>query len=286
MLNDARLKKLFFLIIAVLLLSFFQISRTLVWGWILFLIDVLPRIRPDWASVLLAIVATVLFAAGIHWWGRSAGRAQVSQSRWSFRSTICLVSVLFLLFIAGISMVGVTHQAIWLSTSKEPRFQETLGNYRGSTRYAFREIGMALHNYHDIHRSFPIGGTYNETGIGIKSWTASIQPDMWHRFSDGYDDNTPWDQPPNQKYFLSVHPGFINSELQDSPIYDSKGYGLSHYAANSHVMGGNKSLKIRDITDGTSNTLFIGEVNANFLPWGHPFNYRDPALARIMHECW
>lgn len=32
------------------------------------------------------------------------------------------------------------------------------------------------------------------------------------------------------------------------------------------------------ISDGTSNTLLIGEVDANFEPWGKPGNWRDPAL--------
>ena len=35
---------------------------------------------------------------------------------------------------------------------------------------------------------------------------------------------------------------------------------------------------MKDITDGTANTLLIGTVGQNFKPWGHPANVRDPAL--------
>jgi hypothetical protein len=59
---------------------------------------------------------------------------------------------------------------------------------------------------------------------------------------------------------------------------DAEGYGLSHYAANSHVFGSDRPFAIHAILDGLSNTLFIGEVNSNFKPWAHPHNYRDPTL--------
>ncbi len=290
MLNDSLLKKMFFTVIVVILLTIIPMTRILVWGWIIFLVDVLPRIRPDWATILLAIIATFIFTAGIHWWGRTTVRirqtketesleqTETIQSRWSFQSTICLVSLLFLFFISGISMVGLIHQAIWLSTSKEPRFQETLGEHGFGTRNELKQIGLALHNYHDIHRSFPIGGTFSKSGEGMKSWESSLQGLLGYTFSGEYDENLPWNHTKNQELFQCVLPIFINSELNDAPLTDSDGYGLSHYAANSHVMGGNKSLKISDISDGTSNTLLIGEVNANFMPWGHPFNYRDPAI--------
>jgi hypothetical protein len=64
---------------------------------------------------------------------------------------------------------------------------------------------------------------------------------------------------------------------QTADLDDSDGYGLSHYAANSHVLGANKGMKLDDIKDATANTLLIGEVNAQFKPWGHPVNWRDPA---------
>jgi len=62
------------------------------------------------------------------------------------------------------------------------------------------------------------------------------------------------------------------------PVTDEQGYALSHYAANRRVFYDNSRTRIQDVTDGMSNTIMAGEVRENFKPWGHPINWRDPAL--------
>jgi hypothetical protein len=94
---------------------------------------------------------------------------------------------------------------------------------------------------------------------------------------EGIDMSRPWNDPVNQKYFKCIVPDFINPGLR-AVVEDDEGYGLSHYSVNSRVMGGNRSMKFDQITDGTENTLLIGEINTHFQPWGHPVNWRDPAI--------
>jgi hypothetical protein len=87
----------------------------------------------------------------------------------------------------------------------------------------------------------------------------------------------PWNAPENERAFKCVLPEFINPEYRTPPLEDSNGFGLSHYAVNSRVMSANKSVRLTEITNGASNTILVGEVNAGFRPWGHPINFRDPA---------
>ena len=81
----------------------------------------------------------------------------------------------------------------------------------------------------------------------------------------------PWTSPTNQIVYsepipLCSHPG-------------AKPAGaFSAYAGNSHVFQINRALNLREFTDGTSNTILIGEVSAGFKLWGDPTNIRDPAF--------
>src|SRR5262249_48785616 len=90
----------------------------------------------------------------------------------------------------------------------------------------------------------------------------------------GIDFDRPWNDSHNQKHFKCIIPEFINPGFRVPHLVDEEGYGLSHYASNGRVLAGNKATKI---TKGWSTTLLIGEVNANYKPWGHPVNWRDPA---------
>jgi hypothetical protein len=69
----------------------------------------------------------------------------------------------------------------------------------------------------------------------------------------------------------------INADLRSAPLRGSDGYALAHYAANSRAMANGTFRPLQDFTDGTANTLLVGEVNANFKPWGDPINCRDPS---------
>ncbi len=82
-----------------------------------------------------------------------------------------------------------------------------------------------------------------------------------------------WDDPPNLPHFRKLVPLFLNPELQGPPIHDTQGLGLNHFAGNSQVFDRPKSTQL---ADGNSNTLMIGEVQSEFVPWGSPHNSRAP----------
>jgi hypothetical protein len=99
---------------------------------------------------------------------------------------------------------------------------------------------------------------------------------MWY-VSGEIDPNLPWDHPRNAPHFKRLVPECINSGLRGADLHDEAGFGLNHYAANSHVLRANKSIRLSEISNDGATTLLVGEVNANFKPWGHPVNWRDPA---------
>jgi hypothetical protein len=247
---------------------------TLLFGWIPFLGRVLPRITVDWPSVWVGVVALTLFAAGVHavgWTTRKPSAPGDAVPRWRVRWTISVVALVVLLFAAGISIIGAVHQVTWLARSD--RFGQTIGGGRDSNTN-LELIGLGFGNYASNGKLLP-SGTYAGDGTMLHGWETRILAYMSYS-PDGIDMKKPWNDPVNRKYFKCIIPEFINPGFRTAPLQDGDGYGLNHYSANSHVLTPNKSMKVEDITDGTANTLLLGEVNADFRPWGHPNNARDP----------
>jgi hypothetical protein len=107
------------LVLACLLLPY-GAGLWLLFGWITFPFRVLTDVSVDRASVAVGAAALVLFAAGVHWlgrtWRRRTAEAGVISPRWKLRWSLAVVAGVFLLFVAGTAMVAFTHQVVWLVT--------------------------------------------------------------------------------------------------------------------------------------------------------------------------
>lgn len=159
-----------------------------------------------------------------------------------------------------------------------------------------KQIGLALHSYHDRMGRFPPGYTSrvaadnSETGPGW-GWAAYLLDDLEQsnlktqiRFDKGIED------PTNAVARVFLVPVFqCPSEIQTGTfsVVDSAGnplveVGRSSYVAMNGILGvssdagdnngvflRNKPLRMADITDGLSNTLFIGEraTNMSSVTW-------------------
>ena len=248
-------------------------------GWLSFLWRVVPRMTVDWPSVMAGGAAIALFATGVHIIGRRRRRQApalpgTGTPPWRIGWTLTIVAVVFLLFTAGIALVGITHQIGWLATYKKPRTVPALARSLWSSTN-LHEIAIALENYHSMSGSFPAGGTFAADGTMRHGWASPALIFMGYSTAEVRMDLS-WNHPENAVYFKCVIPQFINPSLR-APLTDAEGYGLNHYSANCHVLGANRGLKLGQITDGTATTLLAGEINANFRPWAHPINFRDPA---------
>jgi hypothetical protein len=252
-------------------------------GWAVFLVKTIPQASVEPAAIAVAAgslaVLLVLFhllSRGIH---RQVSREQTNPRPWKFRWSASIIFLVLSLFTAGICVLVMIHETGWLVTSKEP-LVHYIGGAREAARRAnsvnnLKQIGLGMHNYHDAHKEFPPGGTFNEYGEMQHSWETMILPHMEY---DNLKPNMrlPWNHPENAEVFKTSISEFCNPS-ETGPDKDENGYGLSHYAANSHVFRDNYAVRPKDVTDGTAYTIMAGEATANFKPWGHPINWRDPS---------
>ena len=262
-----------------------ELGRTLLFGWIGFIVQTFPRARVNPAGILSGLVVFLLLVAGVHWLARSFRRQSedgtpapgLAVSRWRFRWSLSIVVAVVVMFAVGFSAVGIARHAGWLLSSEESWYGPHADTWSSSSNSQLKHIGLGVSNYSDVYRQLPAGGTVNEYGEGQHSWVTQILFGMNYT-TDTIRLDLPWDAPENADIFKRVVPALINPGFRVAPVFDQSGYGLAHYAANEYVMHANSALKLSGVTDGTGHTIAVGEVSGNFRPWGDAFNYRDPAL--------
>lgn len=131
-----------------------------------------------------------------------------------------------------------------------------------------KQIGVAMHNYHDTYRCFPAAVLTDENDLPMRSWRVAILPFVEQApLYDMYDFSEPWDGPNNGLLLDMFVPAY---HCPDS---------VSMSSETSYVMivgqgtvGGqpNEEVDFADIRDGTSNTVMAIEVDGAGIYWMEP----------------
>ena len=144
---------------------------------------------------------------------------------------------------------------------------------RQNSRNNLKQIGLALHNYHDTFTCFPLGGIIRQDGTAMRGWMMGIMPFLdQNSLSVRLDYDQPWNSPQNAPVYAVSIPAFL---IQGRDLgRTSDGYGITFYMGNPNLLHRNQTVRLREITKGSSHTWFAGEVAGSFQPWGYPFNWR------------
>jgi len=174
---------------------------------------------------------------------------------------------------------------------------------RGRCTGNLRQIGIALHGYHDSARTFPAGGwipLFNQplTGNMNVGWSAVVLPYLEQRaIFDGLNLSAPYDDPANSTatyVVLDVYlcpsepratlwnpvPGdrFLHADADYGGMYGER--MLTRNDPPRGPMVFNRCVAIGEIVDGTSQTLQIGEdPGAVHAIWASGHNVFDQAYA-------
>lgn len=255
----------------------------LIGGWIMFLGRVAPEIAINIGGMATAIVCLAALVLGSHlflsWFYREAGRRDTDEGPperlWHWRWTLSIVGAVVLMFVAGISAVGVTHQTFWLATSPEPNL-EGLGGIRDAANRTrsqnnLKQVVLAVQNYASTNQDrLPPAALQDEEGQPLLSWRVILLPYLEQEsLYKEFKLDQPWDSPHNIK-LLPRMPMVFNL-----PGADAKQRYLTFYRT---FVGpgtlypnpdGSSTYKIDDVPDGTSNTIFVVEAG-EAVPWTKP----------------
>jgi type II secretory pathway pseudopilin PulG len=117
-----------------------------------------------------------------------------------------------------------------------------------------KQLMLGVHNYHDTNGTFPPGVDDKNFSAATKLLPYIEQQNLYNRidFKKDIDDkaNAQWRGIPI-KVFLSP---------QDPLLMVKNNLGATNYLFNDQVFFLNSKLKLTEITDGTSNTVAIGET--------------------------
>jgi hypothetical protein len=144
--------------------------------------------------------------------------------------------------------------------------------------YNIRQIGLALHNFHDVYKAFPTPATYDKEGKPLLSWRVHILPyveegQLYREFRR----DEPWDSEHNKK-LIERMPAVYRRPFADTKTTKTP-YQVPIGEKTAFQPG--KKRSFRDIKDGTSKTIGIVEVDQEHeVIWTKPddwqFDKNDP----------
>ena len=151
------------------------------------------------------------------------------------------------------------------------------GADRGSCTNNLKQIGFALHSYHDTYRVFPPLYSVDKTGKPLHSWRVLILPFVEQK---ALYEQIRLDEPWNSKHNSQFHSRVLNL-YQCPENKDIKGTTNCIYSVikdDEHCFPeSGKSIHLGNISDGSSNTVAVVEVKK-------PFCWMDPTADLTLAE--
>ena len=147
---------------------------------------------------------------------------------------------------------------------------------RSQCKNNLKQIGLALHNYHDQWGTFPPAYTVDATGRRLHSWRVLLLPFLEQEALYRQIDLTKaWDDPVNSEVRLLL------LDVYRCPGDTSPANHTSYQVVNGpgFVFFEDQATRMRDIKDGISNTLLVLEiVGTNSCEWMDPRDTNELAL--------
>jgi hypothetical protein len=130
-----------------------------------------------------------------------------------------------------------------------------------------KQLALALHNYHDTHGAFPPAYIADKDGRPMHSWRVLILPFMDQRhLYELYRLDEPWNGPHN-RLLASQMPAEFRCPSDPGPATETSYFVV---VGPKTIFPGAVPIAIKDIPDGTSNTILLVEAADSGINWLEP----------------
>ncbi|MCA9132255.1 MAG: DUF1559 domain-containing protein [Planctomycetales bacterium] len=134
-----------------------------------------------------------------------------------------------------------------------------------------KQIGLAMHNFHDAYSAFPAAAGVDDDGRPLLSWRVAILPFIeQQQLYDKFHMDEPWDSEHNIQLLQEMPTTFLHPDRKTQP-----GHTVYQAVISDHsLLRRTEPTSLRDITDGTSNTIMVLETTPDAaVPWTAPEDY-------------
>ncbi|MDB5392422.1 MAG: hypothetical protein JWM11_8068 [Planctomycetaceae bacterium] len=167
-----------------------------------------------------------------------------------------------------VAILGTTSALLLPSLSTPPEVR-----FRFDCKNNLKQIGLAMHDWHDEHHRFPDTRT-QERDEPECSWRIGLLPSLEHRAEyKNYDRSRTWNDLPNSKLAQRQLDVFSCRSVPEAQRRNENGEFYTAYATligPNTVFPDGEGLALRQISDGTSNTILVSEACGQQILWTEP----------------
>jgi hypothetical protein len=144
-----------------------------------------------------------------------------------------------------------------------------------------KQLGLAIHNYHDEAKHFPPQAITDADGKKLLSWRVALLPYLGQEeLYEQFRRDEPWNTPHNRALIPRMPDVFASPYLSRQQRDEGKTSYLAPIAQRT-IFGESKS-RIQDVIDGTSNTILAIEVPlASAVEWTRPEDWKADLSAPL-----
>jgi hypothetical protein len=172
---------------------------------------------------------------------------------------------------AGTDFAGLLNEAQTVARTRQAAPALIQARNRRKSVNNLKQIGLALHHYHDAYGAFPQAALTKDMkdagGKPLLSWRVAILPfleedTLYRQFKL----DEPWDSPHNIKLLEKMPKVYAPVGVKTKQPHTTFYQGFSGPGAAFEVT---RRIRIADFLDGTSNTILVAEA-AEPVPWTKP----------------